>query len=294
MIYIPVIIIISILFLKYKIKIKKETFKLNEKIKKHGINPEFSPKKSELKNIFLSEFPHEYIEILKKNFYLYNFLPQTLKAQLHAHINVFLSLKSFHGHKNLKISDTIRLTIASQACMLLLNKKYPCYFPKLQTIEVYPTAFVSDIHTGNGLFKKQARTGESWNNGRLILSWNHSRQRISQSKDGSNVVMHEFAHRLDQLDNRADGIPDKHFESEKEYYIWREIIFKQYKKHLKSLKRKNKKLLTKYAGTNLAEFFAVSTEFFFEKPRQLKKHEPDLYNLLKNFYNLDPVNWKVK
>jgi len=276
---------------------KKELDNLNCVIKEKNIDTRFLPKKFDLKLSFVKDFPEEYIKILRKSFHLYNFLPKDIKEQLHGHINVFLDLKGFHGHHNLEITTEMKVTIAAQACMLLLNRQSD-YFPRLQTIEVYPQAFSSEVTTSNGMLKEQVRTGESWSNGRVILSWSHSKQGISNFKDGSNVVMHEFAHRLDQLDNNTDGIPTKHFGDGETYYLWSDVILKQYQKHLKKLKKSHKKnnktLLTEYAGTNEAEFFAVATEFFFEKGKQLKKAEPKLYDLLKDFYKIDTSLWNLK
>ena len=293
-----IICILTIIFVpKIRIPRKEELDELNKIIKEKNIDKNFLPKNFDLKLEFIKDFPQEYKDILKESFHLYNLLPKDIRQQLHGHINVFLNLKDFHGHKGLEVTTEMKVTIAAQACMLLLNRQSN-YFPRLQTIEMYPQAFSSEVATGNGTLKQQVRTGESWSNGRVILSWSHSKQGISNFKDGSNVVMHEFAHRLDQLDNNTDGIPTKHFGNGETYYLRSEVILKEYQKHLKRLKKSHKKnnktLLTEYAGTNEAEFFAVATEFFFEKGRQLKKSEPKLYDLLKDFYKLDTSSWNFR
>jgi hypothetical protein len=295
-IFIPILLIIifiSIFIVKKSHPSAEELRNLNSLIEKRNIDKRYLPKKFKLKLIFIEIFPQEYIDILEKNFYLYNFLPKDIKTQLNGHINVFLHLKQFQGY-NIEITTEIKVTIAAQACMLLLNKVSD-YFPKLQTVEIYPEAFTSEMLSSDGTYKKQTRSGESWSNGRVILSWSHSKQGISNFRDGNNVVMHEFAHRLDQSDNITDGIPTNHLKSGETYYVWRDVIYKEYQKHLKKLKKINKKnnklLLTEYAGTNEAEFFAVATEFFFEKANKFKKSEPRLYELLKDFYNVDPSLW---
>jgi len=238
------------------------------------------------------EFPKEWERILKKRFYLYNFLPINLQEQLKKHIMIFIDEKKFIGHNGVIIDDEVKVTIASQASMLLLNKKTD-YYPRLETIELYPEAFFSKIPDKHGIFKRVARTGESWLNGRIILSWRHSKQEISKHRDGSNVVMHEFAHRFDQKDNSVDGIPTRILE-DGQHQVFYKIISKAYKKHLKKMKKGDKLLISRYGGTNMAEFFAVYTEIFFEKGKQLRKKEPKLYKILKDFYKVDPAMWKIK
>ncbi len=234
----------------------------------------------------------EYWEILvKQNIPVYHLLPDELKAQLLSHINIFLDEKRFEGCEGLEITDEIRVTIAAQACMLLLNRK-PNYYPKLTSILVYPSNYIAKrIERKGGIetVKEQARSGESWLHGTLVFSWDAVKHGASDIKDGHNVVFHEFAHRLDQEDGRADGAPI--LEHRTKYASWARVLSDEYEKLQKKARKRKRSVLRKYGATNPAEFFAVLTEAFFEKPKQLKKKHPDLYEEIKDFYKVDPEEW---
>ena len=108
-------------------------------------------------------------------------------------------------------------------------------------------------------------------------------------KDGRNLVLHEFAHQLDQEDGAADGVPDLELESQ--YVTWAQVLSKEYETLVKRTRRGQKTLMRAYGATNAAEFFAVATEVFFERPQKMKRKHPELYEELRRFYRLDPVKW---
>jgi hypothetical protein len=237
-------------------------------------------------------FPDEWERILRKNVSLYRYLPDALKEQLRSDIKIFIAEKHFEGLGGLEISDEIKVTIAAEASILLLNRRNSDY-PKLSSILVYPSAYVTKQRTavGGGVYVegRSARLGESWQHGSVVLAWDSVRQGSVNSEDGHNVVLHEFAHQLDQEDGIADGAPI--LEKRSSYATWARIMSKEYE-HLRSnIEHHKKSVMDKYGGTNPAEFFAVATETFFEKPKQLKKKAPDLYAELMSFYNVDPIEW---
>ena len=245
-----------------------------------------------LKQLDMMPFPYEWERILEKNVSLYRYLPDTLKEQLHNDIKIFITEKHFEGLEGLEITDEIKVTIAAEASMLLLNRKNSDY-PKLSSILVYPSTYVTKQSTavGGGVYieGQSARLGESWQHGSVVLAWDNVRQGAVNSQDGHNVVLHEFAHQLDQEDGIADGAPI--LEKRSSYATWARIMSKEYE-HLRSnIEHHKKSVMDKYGGTNPAEFFAVATETFFEKPKQLKKKAPDLYAELMSFYNVDPIEW---
>jgi len=245
-----------------------------------------------IKQLAVMPFPDEWERILEKNVSLYRYLPDALKDQLHNDIKIFILEKHFEGLGGLAITDEIKVTIAAEASMLLLNRKNSDY-PKLASILVYPGAYVIQQSTavGGGVYieGQSVRLGESWQHGSVVLAWDNVRQGAVNAQDGHNVVLHEFAHQLDQEDGIADGAPI--LEKQSSYATWARIMSKEYE-HLRSNAEHHKKsVMDKYGATNPAEFFAVATETFFEKPRQLKKKAPDLYDELKGFYNVDPVEW---
>jgi Mlc titration factor MtfA (ptsG expression regulator) len=243
------------------------------------------------KRLLAKPFPQEWKQIVQKNVPLYNRLPDSLKEQLHGLVNVFTAEKNFEGCDGLEITDEIRVTIAAQACMLLLNRKAH-YFPKLHTVLVYPHTYSARTVFSNGTVTidgHSVRLGESWQNGPVVLAWDSITGGTRNVTDAQNVVLHEFAHQLDQEDGAADGAPI--LEHRSSYVTWARVLSKEYEA-LQSKKGKHRKdIMDQYGATNPAEFFAVATETFFEKSKQMKKRHPELYDELKNYYKLDPVEW---
>ena len=243
------------------------------------------------KKLSAKSFPSEWVEIIKKNVPLYNRLPEILKQQLHGFIHIFLAEKKFEGCGGLKITDEIRVTIASQACMLLLNRK-TSFFQKLHTILVYPQTYVAKTISSDGTFiieGQSVRLGESWQNGPVVLAWDSVIGGTSNIADARNVVLHEFAHQLDQENGSADGAPI--LDNRSSYITWAKILSKEYESLQSKKKKHRSSIIDEYGATNPAEFFAVATETFFEKSRQMEKEHPELYNEMKNYYNLNPVEW---
>ena len=238
-----------------------------------------------------SEFPEHWKEVLKKDFPLYNKLPNEIRDKLHSYINVFMEEKSFEACGSLdELTEEMCITIAAQACLLLVNGRCG-FYDKLTTILVYPDMYSagSQQNKDGTIGKSGSRLGESWEKGTVILSWKHSLRGPAIANDGQNLVIHEFAHQLDQWDGAADGAPLKGFVNE--HKDWSKNFQEAYDKHGKLLKAGRKLVIDAYGATNPAEFFAVSTETFFEKPRKLSKRYPDIYKELKNFYQLDPLSW---
>jgi hypothetical protein len=236
-------------------------------------------------------FPLNWAFVIKRNFPLYQRLPESLRRQLHGHIYVFLSEKKFKGCGGLELTDEIKITIAAQACLLLLNGRGD-YYPKLYSILVYPSAFIvsSTMPLGDYyLEEKQVRSGESWQIGLVVLSWEHIRHDAIASRDGRNLVLHEFAHQLDQEDGSVQGVPV--LEKRSDYVTWARVFSQEYEKLRSEVERGLETVMDEYGATNPAEFFAVATETFFEKPEPMKRKHPELYNQLKRYYKLDPVEW---
>lgn len=243
------------------------------------------------KRLMNMPFPATWKKILEHNVPIYRHLPYSLRAELHGDIQIFLAEKRFEGCGGLDITDEIKVTIAGQACMLLLNRKSG-YYQKLSSILVYPGAYVTKKLTslGRQYIEEQAvHAGESWPSGAVVLAWDHVKQGAMDLRDGHNIVLHEFAHQLDQEDGRANGAPI--FEQRSRYVTWARILSTEYKRLRLNVGLNQRSVMDDYGATNPAEFFAVATETFFEKPKQLKKKELDLYNELKEYYQVDPAEW---
>lgn len=243
------------------------------------------------KRLFTTAFPPQWKQIVQKNVPLYNYLPGLLREQLHGFVHVFMAEKNFEGCAGLDVTEEIKVTIATQACILLLNRR-PKYFSKLRTILVYPHTYVAKTKSSNGTITvngRSVRLGESWQNGPVVLAWDSVKGGTLNITDARNVVIHEFAHQLDQEDGSADGAPI--LEGRSRYAAWARVLSKEYEGLQKKKRKRRRSILNKYGATNPAEFFAVATETFFEKSRQMQKRHPQLYDELRSYYKLDPAKW---
>ena len=236
-------------------------------------------------------FPPEWEAILDRNVGLYRHLPAALRQDLHGHIQVFLAEKHFEGCGGLKITEEIRVTVAAQACILLLNRTTD-FYPRLSTILVYPGVYRPRRFTGPGLRHELADTvnaGESWPTGAVVLAWDEVQRGAMDVAHKANVVLHEFAHQLDQEDGAADGAPV--LERPSSYATWARVFGQEYAALQERAARGQPTLLDQYGATNPAEFFAVATETFFEQPLRMQSEHPELYAELKAYYRLDPAEW---
>lgn len=237
-------------------------------------------------------FPSEWETYLVENVALYNKLPEELQSQLKGYINVFLDEKDFEGCGGLEVTDEMRVTIAGLASILLLNKN-TTYYPDLKSVLVYPSAYIVEGAAKNAREvseQAQVRLGESWVDGVVVLSWSDVTRTSHDPKDGHNLVLHEFAHQLDQEDGRGDGVPS--LEHKSQYLTWATVLSREFDILCAKTAKGKRTVMDSYGATNPAEFFAVATETFFEKPRQMNKKHPELYAELKEFYQLDPLEWR--
>jgi len=239
-------------------------------------------------------FPEEWCDVLRARMPYYRRLPGELQRALQAHINVFLAEKNFEGAGGLAMTDEIRVTIAAQACVLLLGQDEPEYYPTLKSIIVYPAAYVarykSQFAGGLNMEGTGVRLGESWTRGSVVLSWRDVVSGAADVHDGKNVVFHEFAHQLDaQFGGEAQGAPI--LEDPKQYGCWSKVLGAEFARLRRELMTNQPHLIDAYGATNPAEFFAVVTEHFFEQPEDLRSEHPELYEQLKGYYRQDPVSW---
>ncbi len=243
-----------------------------------------------LQTLFSTPLDSHHIEILESNMALYTSLPQDLQSQLHGLIQIFLDDKTFIS-RGIEITDEIKLTIAGNACLLLLQSKTKV-FPGFTSILVYPDTYVAHQTTHDGslqTIETSRRAGESWMRGPIVLSWGDVLRGSTDAKDGHNVVIHEFAHKLDEQTGNMDGLPLLREQSH--YADWSTTLGAEYISLQERAKRGKNRVMDTYGTVSPPEFFAVATESFFEKSDQMKKRLPDLYQQLKTFYNVDPSTW---
>ncbi len=236
-------------------------------------------------------FPEEWSEIIIKRFPLYGKLPESLKTQLHGDIQIFLEEKYFEGCNGFEITEEVKLVIAAQACTLLLNRTNYVY-PKLSGVLVYPSTY---MHSQT-VMSEATRTeddvpvaGLSYSSGLVSLSWSHVIGGAMNSNDGKNVVFHEFAHQLDNESGATNGFPRLESDTARE---WISVIDQEFQTFIHKIARHRKDVIDEYGATNPAEFFAVTTETFFEKPFQLKRKHAELFEMFQEFYKVNPSEWK--
>lgn len=239
-------------------------------------------------------FPAAWREILRQRVPYVRRLPADLQLQLKGHIQVFLAEKAFIGCNGLVVSDEMRVSIAAQACLLILNRRCG-YYPKLRQILVYPNAFIVDRveARGGGVLQNQRHvlSGESWTQGQVILSWEDVVEGAAVTDDGRNVVIHEFAHQLDQEKGHATGAPI--LGRRERYARWSQVLGDAFSELRLRADNQEPSLLDPYGATNPAEFFAVASEVFFEQPARMASEHAALYRELSDFYHLNPLSWQT-
>jgi Mlc titration factor MtfA (ptsG expression regulator) len=223
---------------------------------------------------------------------LYRRLPPRLQAELRGRVQVFLAEKDFVGCAGLEVTDLMRVTIATQACVLLLNRDVD-WFPFLREILIYPAAFVVERLEVDalGLHTDLARVlaGESSSRGQVVLSWDDARDGAADAEDGRNVVIHEFAHQLDQEFGHANGAPQ--LGTRKDYARWSEVFADGFARLRMQVANGLPTAIDPYGATDPAEYFAVACEHFFERGAALQRAEPALYAQLSAYFSVDPAGW---
>jgi len=219
-------------------------------------------------------------------------LPANLQLRLKKQVQVLLAEKPFIGCAGLVVTDEMRVLVAAQAALLLLST-HAGYFPNLRQVLLYPGAFVVERSApdATGLIHetRRALSGESWQQGLVLLSWDDVVAGAADPADGHNVVVHEFAHQLDQERGHANGAP--WLGRNERYANWSAVLGSEYQDLRNRVARGEHGVINAYGATDPAEFFAVSTEHFFEQPAALAGAHPALYAELARYYGVSPLSW---
>ncbi len=245
------------------------------------------------KKILAAPFPSEWEGHMQKNIPYYQYLNHEEKKRLRDLVKIFIAEKHWLGCNGLELTDEIRVIIAAHACLMILALPSDCY-RRVESIYVYPTTVLSPERK-MGFFEirttpadgPQSIVGEAHSRGPVILVWDTVKGETRHPEHGHNVVYHEFAHKLDMLDGKADGTPP--LTTTEEYERWIEVCSRVYLELSDKVEDDQPTFMDGYGATNEAEFFAVATETFFCQPEQLKNHHPKLYQVLKEFYRQDPA-----
>lgn len=237
-------------------------------------------------------FPAAWKQILLQEMPYFQLLPARLQRQLQTLIQIFVAEKSFVGCHGLEVTDQMRVLIAAQACLLLLNRNTEI-FPNLTEILIYPDAFIVEREVaseGNIVHSVRATvSGESWADSRVILSWVDVTQSAANPGDGFNVVVHEFAHQLDHESGAMNGAPA--FTDSQQASEWAQVLSREFDHLRDQVERDHDSLLDAYGSQNPAEFFAIVSEVFFEQPGRLNTEHPFLCAELSRYYQVNPLRW---
>ncbi len=229
-------------------------------------------------------------DILGQEVPLLAHLPVELRGKLEGKINLFLDQVELIGCNGLEVTEEMELSIAAQACLLVVNTD--AWYDTLRTVLVYPGAFKSKqiIHDGVVAHERiVVRTGESWARGPVVLSWQHSQEQAQDHRDGNNVVLHEFAHQLDNLSGDTDGTPV--LGQDQDFGKWGRAFNAAFDRHVTAVGHGWTTVIDAYGAEGPEEFFAVAVEIFFERPEALHADEPEIYAQLAELFQLRPLEW---
>ncbi len=238
-------------------------------------------------------FPPEWREVLRQRMPGFRALPADLQLQLKKHAQVLLAEVPFIGCNGLVVSTEMRVLVAAQAALLLLNRR-GASFRNLRQVLLYPDPFIVDRAVPNGLGlmddTRRVLSGESWQQGQVILSWPDVLAGAAVPDDGHNVVIHEFAHQLDQETGSANGAPFVAGRGARQR--WATTMQAEFEALKQRLAQGEPGLIDAYGATDPAEFFAVTSELFFERPQALASAHPLLFRELAGCYRTNPLSWR--
>lgn len=247
-------------------------------------------KKRRRRQILAKPFPAQWIGYLERNVPQYRLLSPAEQAKLRDDVQIFIAEKHWEGCGGLTMTDEIRVTIAAQACLLVLAMDGE-FYDRVPSILVYPAGYrvPESVQRGTGVIDQagEGRLGESWYRGPVVLSWADVLAEGRTPGRGHNLVFHEFAHQLDMLDGPADGTPP--LPDADHYRRWQSVMTDEFRHLVQQSEHGQATLLDTYGAQNEAEFFAVATECFFDRPEALARRHSRMYDLLRDYYRQDPA-----
>lgn len=237
-------------------------------------------------------FPSVWRRILERNVALYSRLPPADRQELREHVHIFLAEKRFEGCGLQVITDDVRVTIAGQAAMLLLHRQTD-YFPTVSAVLVYPDLFWAnqvEMMDRVGLIEyHRVLLGQVWRKDLVVLAWKDALAGGRRPDWPHNLVLHEFAHALDDEDGSSNGLP--HVGEGRTVRTWAKVFAEAYAELKRACADGRPSALDAYGTMNPAEFFAVATTTFFAQPAALREEYPDLYEQLRQFYRQEPTRY---
>jgi Mlc titration factor MtfA (ptsG expression regulator) len=218
-------------------------------------------------------------------------MPQDVRGRWHAAIQQFLGEKRFIGCDGLAVTEEMRVAIAGQACLMVVSRPHRA-FDDVRWILVYPSAFHVTRHevdeAGVETVERALLSGESWDSGRVIISWDDVWRAAREGWDGESVVLHEFAHQLGDAESE-DGVPRSLAPGGDD--AWAAVLGEEFESLQEKAARGDPSVLDHYGASDRGEFFAVATEAFFQSPGAMRAEHPELYAQLRGYYQVDPASW---
>lgn len=237
--------------------------------------------------------------ILGRSVWHYAHLPLEWRERHAVVVRRMAAERRWEGAGGLVVTDEMRVTVAGVAALLTLGYDEPYVYADLPAIVLYPGAFDARRRDGGGwldlasgtspeVLGENARLGEAWRRGPLVLSWPDAARTARRAATGENLVIHEFAHYVDGLNGDTDGLP---MVTGAAALRWPAVVGREFDRLAAQARRGELTLLDHYGATSHAEFFAVATECFFERPHDMRRTHGELYGLMVDFYRQDPAEW---
>ncbi|MDB5313117.1 MAG: hypothetical protein JWO38_7319 [Gemmataceae bacterium] len=243
------------------------------------------------RKLLAQPFPIRWEGFLRQNVAHYPRLSAAEQARLRDITRVLVAEKKWEGGRGLFVTEEMKVTIAAQAALLLVGADHD-YYARVDSFVVYPGAFrtpvLEDAWEDDDL-SDQELDGQAVYRGPVIVSWEDVLPEGREPDYGYNLVIHEFAHQLDFLDNLVNGTPplgDPALEAR-----WRYVMTVAFEDHRRALAEGDDLFFTEHAASSETEFFADATEAFFCRPEDMKEMYPEVYQLLEAYYRVDPVKW---
>jgi Mlc titration factor MtfA (ptsG expression regulator) len=233
------------------------------------------------------------IKTLKEKFHPYSYLNESEQKELQRKIKFFLMTKNINPVGEIIVTPEMKLLIAAEACLLITNLPLNV-FPGLTNIYLMEDTFIkkdNPINPNTGLQVDVPKLGEAWKGGPIVLSWTAVEDGLKHPHGRNNVVFHEFSHNLDQQDGSFDGTPS--LGPSGNYQRWSDVMGQEFIGLKKILSLRHSSDIDAYGATNEAEFFAVLTEYFFNRPKMLREKHPDIYDIYNQYFKIDPIRWDV-
>lgn len=250
------------------------------------------------RKILKKPFPAQWRLTMQEMVVHYSYLDSVEQQKLEQLVQIFIAEKNFEGCGGLELNDEIKVVVASQACLLVLGLP-PFQYLQLDSVLIYPTTItippsrrsVFD-ETPSIVPDQQAVLGLASMRGPVILVWDAVERGARHPEQGHNVVYHEFAHILDMRDGSADGTPE--LNNRQLYRKWVEICSREFSRLKKRAEKDKKTILDSYGAVHEAEFFAVATELFFDRPLRMQRELEDLYMVLSAYYRQDTAARQIR